>query len=137
MQAPSTIPPAPAPRPGQGLGDRLWSRKLLLALLVAAVTFALGAQLFAKLQSEIGPGRTTFAVHVTPRGGGGDFDAITTARGERSSVATCTVTAFDIYGDAVGAKGFDLGWLAPGEPHEWSGHVRAEVRVERMSIDCR
>jgi hypothetical protein len=47
------------------------------------------------------------------------------------------VEAFDIDGNTIGTKGFDLGRLAPGEPLGWSGHVRVDARVERMSIDCR
>jgi hypothetical protein len=119
------------------VGEHLWRRKLLIAAVVVAATFALGSFVFARLQSNIGPGHPTFVMQISKSGAKGDFDAITANRGERPSVATCTVEAFDIYGNTIGTKEFDLGRLAPGEPLEWRGHVRVDARVERMSLDCR
>ena len=100
-------------------------------------TFGFGSFVFDRLQSSIGPAHPTFVMRISTRGASGHFDAITTNRGERSSAATCTVEAFDIYGNTVGTKVFDLGRLAPGNPLEWRGHVRVSARVERMSIGCR
>jgi hypothetical protein len=119
------------------VGEHLWKRKMLIGAVVVAATFALGSFVFAQLQSNIGPGRPTFVMQISTRGAHGDFDAIAANRGQRPSAATCTVEAFDIYGNTIGTKGFDLGRLAPGEPLGWSGHVRVDARVERMSIDCR
>lgn len=138
MQAPTSSAPPAAPLGGRiRLGDYLWRRKLLIAGVVVAATFGFGSFVFDRLQSSIGPAHPTFVMRISTRGASGNFDAVTTNRGERSAAATCTVEAFDIYGNTVGAKVFDLGRLAPGEPLEWRGRVRVSARVERMSIGCR
>jgi hypothetical protein len=131
----STTPPASSPE-AHGLARYVWSRKALLFLLVAALSLALGVGIYQKLQSGMDPPKTTFVARVEPVGVEGDFEAVTTARGERSAVAACTVTALDIYGHALGERAYDLGRLQPGEPLAWRGHIRVEGRVERMSIVC-
>ena len=108
---------------------------LLVVLLVSSV--ALGAVVLADLQSTMDPPRPTFIGRIAVRGHEGAFDAVTAVRGERAAAASCTVRAFDVYGQTVGTKVFDVGRLVPGEAFEWRGRVRVDARVERMSLDCR
>ena len=137
MQAPTEVPPVAPSRGHVRVGAFLWRRKLLLAALVLAATFAAGSIVFAELQSDVPRGRPTFIARISPRGVDGRFVAVAAIRGERPGTAACTIEAFDLYGQTIATKEIDLGRVAPGEVLEWRGRLRVESRVERLRIDCR
>jgi hypothetical protein len=137
MPAPTDVPPVAPWRDHVRVGAFLWRRRLPLVALVLAATFAAGSIVFAELQSNVRPGRPTFIARISPRGVDGRFVAVAAIRGERPGTASCTVEAFDLYGQTVGTRQIDLGRVEPGEVLEWRGRLRVESRVERMRIDCR
>jgi hypothetical protein len=119
--------------------ERPWRRRLLMALLalaVLAVSVGVIALLLAALRSDDPPPRPAFAERVEILDAGGGFEAVTTNLGRRARAPTCTVDAFDIYGNRVGSKVYELDAIPAGETVEWDGTVPVTATVERMSIGC-
>lgn len=111
---------------------------ILIAGLATAGCLLLATILAERLDSaQPAPPAPTFAERVTPQGDAGRFQAVTTSLGWSSASPVCRVTAYDIYGNALGSEVFRIGRLAPGASRGWSGHVSVDGVVERMSVDCR
>lgn len=120
-----------------GIGGYLRSRKVLILAIAVATVSALAVLAVGRVPSEPRSPRAGFAERIEPLGTRGDFTAVTANIGERAGRATCRVTAFDIYGSAIGSKVFALGRVEVGGRVGWRGHVRVEGKAERMRIDCR
>lgn len=136
---PTTEPTAPPTEERPAEDRRPWGRRLLmllLALAVLAVAAGAIALLLGVLRSDDPVPRAGFAERVEILDAGGGFEAAATNLGRRGRAATCTVDAFDVYGNRVGSKVYELEKIPAGETVEWDGVVPVTVTVERMSIAC-
>ena len=138
MRTATQTAPTPAEQQdGPKAGTYLWSRRIVIFAVVALVSLIGGVLILDRLQSDQRTPRPTFAEKVTPLGTEGRFDAATTNLGDRGRAPTCTVSAFDIYGNTVGSHVYELDKLSAGEHLDWDGRLEVTAAVERMSIVCR
>lgn len=117
-----------------------WGRRLLVLLLAVAIVaaFAGAAAVVASILDADDPvPRPAFAERVEIVDGEGAFAAATTNLGRRGKVPTCTVRAFDVYGNVIGSRTYELEKIRAGETVEWDGSLRVAGTVERMAIACR
>jgi hypothetical protein len=92
----------------------------------------IGLLFLASCGSSGGP----YSIEVMGRDALGNFNALTTNDGSEQGNPTCTVRAFDAFGNRIGFDIFKLGSIAAGETLPWNGHVPVDELVARYEGEC-